>query len=312
MVLNELPARRTERPQVRARRVEDRSRLRIGDAHIAIEVEQPEIPRRVLEYRCPVIAVAKSELDGACGVRGRDPGAPAARHGLGPERLADEDAFLGARIARPLVDLLQRIDLGLGQTVGRVRTLAEKHGRIERAGSRILDQAVSHAVETIARGHDGALDDRELGGRDRAVWRGQERAFVPHERGEQVRPVVRRGAGEDAAEVFRKALRLHQRFAAAVGAPVKVASLRVAAVKRMDDRFGLHRGFMYGAIAEVDQFLRMPDGPVRATATFVAIVGSSYGVTAAHRLSKSGGVNRACPAAVALLAILRVPRGRRR
>src|SRR5437773_10020958 len=118
---------------------------------------------------------------------------------------------------------------------------------------------------------------------------------------------ARPATGQDAAEVFRKALRLHQRFAAAVGAAVKVAPLRVAAVKRSDDRFGLLRGFMDGAIAEVDQFLRMPDGPVRAAA-FMAIVGSGDGVTAAQRLCKSGGVDGAGPAAVALLTILGVPR----
>ena len=178
--------------------------------------------------------------------------------------------------------------------------------------TRILDQAVSHAVETIACGHDGALDDGELGGRDRAVRRGQERAFVPHERGEQARPVVRRGAGEDAVEVFRKALRLHQRFAAAVGAAVEVASLRVPAVERADDRFGLHRGFMHGAIPEVDQFLRMPDGPVRAATTFMAVVGAGDGVTAAQGLCKGGSVDGACPATVAFLPVLGVPGGRRR
>ena len=64
VVLNELPARCTERPQVRAGRVEDRSRLRIPDAHVAIEVEHPEIPLGVLEYRRPVVAVAEHELDG--------------------------------------------------------------------------------------------------------------------------------------------------------------------------------------------------------------------------------------------------------
>src|SRR5436190_15830059 len=70
VVLNELPARGSERPQVRAGRVEDRSSLRIGDGHIAVEVEHPEIPLRVLKYRRAVIAVAESELDGACGVGG--------------------------------------------------------------------------------------------------------------------------------------------------------------------------------------------------------------------------------------------------
>src|SRR4029078_12926600 len=114
------------------------------------------------------------------------------------------------------------------------------------------------------------------------------------------------GAGQDAVEVFRKPLRFHERFAAAVGAAVEVTPLRVAAVKRADDRFGLHRGLMHGAVPKVDQFLRMSDGPVRAAAPFMSISGSGDGVTAAQGLCKGGGVDRACPTAVAFLPILGV------
>jgi hypothetical protein len=185
VVLNQLPAGCTKRPQVRARRVEDRSRLRIADAHVTIEVEHPEIPIGVLEDRRPVVAVAEHELDGACGVRRRDPEAPAAGHRFGPGWLSDEERFLRARIARSLIDLLERVDLRSRQTIGRVRPLADERGRIEPAGTRILDQAIGHAVEAIARGHDGSLDDRELCRRDGALRRRQERAFVPDERGEQ-------------------------------------------------------------------------------------------------------------------------------
>ena len=43
---------------------------------------------------------------------------------------------------------------------------------------------------------------------------------------------------------------------------------------------------MDGAIPEVDQFLRMSDGPVRAAATFMAIVGAGDGVAAAQGSAK--------------------------
>src|SRR4029434_4883910 len=125
---NELPARCTERPQVRAGRVEDRSRLRIANAHVAIEVEHPEIPLGVLEYRGRVVAVADHELDGTCGVRRCDPRAPAAGHRFRPERLSDEETFLRARIARPLINLLEPVDLTFGQTIGRVCSFADEHG----------------------------------------------------------------------------------------------------------------------------------------------------------------------------------------
>src|SRR4029453_3652252 len=78
------------------------------------------------------------------------------------------------------------------------------------------------------------------------------------------------------------------------------------------DRLGLHRGLVHGAIPKVDQFLRMSDGPVRAAATFMAIVGAGDGVAAAQGLCKGGGVDGACPAAVAFLPVAGVPDGRRR
>src|SRR5687767_11485422 len=69
---------------------------------------------------------------------------------------------------------------------------------------------------------------------------------------------------------------------------------------------------MYGAIPEVDQFLRMSDGPVGAAATFMTIVGAGDGVPAAQGFCKGGGIDGACPAAVAFLPVLGVPGGRRR
>src|SRR6185436_20376905 len=100
------------------------ARLGISDAHIAIEVEHPEIPIGVLEYRRAVVAVAEHELDGTCGVRRCDPRAPAAEDRLRPGRLSDEEGFLRARIAWPLIDLLECIDLRSRQTIGRVRSFA--------------------------------------------------------------------------------------------------------------------------------------------------------------------------------------------
>src|SRR4029453_8232494 len=77
------------------------------------------------------------------------------------------------------------------------------------------------------------------------------------------------------------------------------------------DRLGLHRGLMHGAIPKVDQFLRMSDGPVRAAATFMAIVGAGDGVAAAQGVCKGVGVEGPDPAAVAFLPVLAVPGGRR-
>src|SRR5204863_7451084 len=108
--------------------------------HVAIEVERRERPIAILEHRRSVVAVAEHELNGTCGSRGRDPGAPAAGYRFRPGRLPHKETFLRARIARPLINLLECADLSFGQTIGRVRSFADEHGRIERAGTRILDQ----------------------------------------------------------------------------------------------------------------------------------------------------------------------------
>jgi len=60
---------------------------------------------------------------------------------------------------------------------------------------------------------------------------------------------------------------------------------------------------MHGAVAKVDQFLRMSDGPVRAAATFMAVVRAGDGVAAAQGLCKGGGIDGTCPTAVAFLPV---------
>jgi hypothetical protein len=78
-----------------------------------------------------------------------------------------------------------------------------------------------------------------------------------------VGPVVSRSASDDTVEVLRIALCLHERLASAARATNEVRETRSRGVRGGDDCFALNRSFVNGAIAEVDQFLRMVDDKLR-------------------------------------------------
>ncbi len=120
--------------------------------------------------------------------------------------------------------------------------------------------------------------------------------------------MIGRGAGDDAIEVFGIALGFHEGFAAAIGAADEVAAGNVLAVEGADDGFGLGGGFLEGAVAEVDEFFGVADGPGGAGLRFVvAVVGAGGGIAAAESREERAGGDGARPAAVADLLILAVP-----
>ena len=78
------------------------------------------------------------------------------------------------------------------------------------------------------------------------------------------------------------------------------------AVERGGRGLALHRRFVDGAIAEINQLLGMPDGEARIDAG-VAGVGRRHRVTAAQSVAERGVLNRAAPRAVADREELAVP-----
>ena len=93
-----------------------------------------------------------------------------------------------------------------------------------RAG--IGDDAVLQAVELVALRKNGAVNQRHIGGGDVAGIIREQRLHADGRAGEQRAPVVGGGAGQDAVVVGGETLRLHERFAAAIGAGGEVAVLR--------------------------------------------------------------------------------------
>src|SRR6266513_6112248 len=136
--------------------------MRVGEREVAVEIERPEVPVRIvvdheLEER---VGGADSRADG-----GAAPTALAAAH------QARIDLLAGSRVARSLVDLLERVDLRRRQArARRLPCLAQQARRLERARARVVDHAVHYAVERVARRDGGVIDERERCAGKRYGW----------------------------------------------------------------------------------------------------------------------------------------------
>src|SRR5438552_11182617 len=122
-----------------------------------------------------------------------------------------------------------------------------------------------------------------------------------------MRPVVGGSAGNDSVELVGITLRLHQSLASAIRAADKIAPRRVAPIERANDRFGLNACLVYRAISEIDQLLRMADGPGCAASSLVTIVSAGDGIAAGERIDEIPIRNGTSPSTVSNLNILAVP-----
>ena len=175
---------------------------------------------------------------------------------------------------------------------------------------RIADQSVEQTVTLIACVERGAMQDCQLLRRDEAcriLMRGLRRG---NELEALVRPVVSRGASDDAIEILWIALGFHEGLPSAAGAPNEVRQTGRRAIRRGDSCLALHGRFVYGAIAEIDQFLRMTHGELRGI-TDVSRIGRRGGVSATQRRGERRVLNRSAPAAIADLLKLAVPSRKR-
>src|SRR5579859_2564622 len=85
------------------------------------------------------------------------------------------------------------------------------------AAQRIADESILGATGRLAGGRDGLADLGQIVRRKITLAIGQVEAFGPHETGKQVGPLVGGGSADDAVEVIRKALRLHESLLATLG-----------------------------------------------------------------------------------------------
>src|ERR1700745_437657 len=111
-------------------------------------------------------------------------------------------------------------------------------------------------------------------------------------------PIICWRAGDDPVEVPGVSLRLHQRFAAAIGTAHEVGATSATRLECHDNIFGNVGSFLERSITEIDHLLRVAYSPrcVDATA-LMAIIGPRYRVTSAKRLSHTTVTNRSAETA---------------
>src|SRR5882724_6269647 len=139
MGVQDLAAALPEGAQVGIDRVEQLREVRVGICEIAVEIERPVIPIWIVIYHELEELISRAEDVRPSGVP-----APAA---LAAAHQARIDLLAGSRVARPLVNLFQRVDLRRCQAgIGVLTQTAQKARRLKRAATRIIDHAVHDAV----------------------------------------------------------------------------------------------------------------------------------------------------------------------
>src|SRR5436190_848318 len=261
VIHDDLSAASLQASEVRVGRVEDAGQLVIGDVDVAVEVEGPEVPARILEDHVGEKLVPEKELQRPAWRCAGDPDRPVARRGDGARRIAGEDLLSCARVPWPVHDLHERGHLWRREARVGVGPLTQELRWIEVASPRVVDDAVHDAVERVTGGERRGLDGGELARRDVAAWSTHRRLLVPNEPHEVVRPEVGRCPDDDAIVVVGEALRFHERLPAAVRASAEVGTPGTVAVEGADDRLGPLGRFVDRAIPEIDDPFRVSHGP---------------------------------------------------
>src|SRR6202030_4035358 len=123
---------------------------------------------------------------------------------------------------------------------------------------RIADDSVFYSILSITGSQCGSLNSGKLRAGDirRRILTVHVLDHV-HGGGQEVGPEVRGSTGENAVEIFWKALRFHQRFSAAIGTAIEIGVARRIVVERLYEAFGVFGRGVQAAIAEIDDLLRM-------------------------------------------------------
>src|SRR6202030_871248 len=123
---------------------------------------------------------------------------------------------------------------------------------------RIADDSVFYSILSITGSQCGSLNSGKLRAGDirRRILTVHVLDHV-HGGGQQVSPEIRRGASENSVEIFRKALRFHQRFAPAVVTAIERGVARRIVVEGLYEGFGVFRRGVQAAIAEINDLLWM-------------------------------------------------------
>ena len=193
------------------------------------------------------------------------------------------------RAARTPPDLLHRIGFLTGEasTVGwRAGPAAYQRMRIEVALARIVDDAVDHAVKSIARLDRRRSHRRKLGLRDRRSDIQVHDKLGPELGRDEAVPIKRRRAREDSVVILGEPLRFHPSLSPARRTAVPISVILRLAVISLDDGFGLHRHLVLRTRCKIDDqpLIEHVVGRVeRETTAGLGTVGAALAVGGAGR-----------------------------
>src|SRR5215510_313174 len=143
-----------EGAQVRIDGVEQLREVRVGIIEVAVEIERSVIPVWIVVHHELEELISRAE-----DVRPSRVSAPTA---LAAAHQARIDLLAGSRLARPFVNLFQRVDLRCRQAgIGVLTDPAQKARRLKGAAKRIIEHAVDDAIERVAGRHGRVIDERE-------------------------------------------------------------------------------------------------------------------------------------------------------
>src|SRR5215467_13545610 len=166
---------------------------------------------------------------------------------------------------------MRGFDLRRSQTVWAIRPGTLDRHRIELALRGVLDHAVLDAVERVALGDGGFVQDDELIRRDQTGLVPVRRLPKPDLAEGLTLREIRGSTGDDGVEVERIALRFGERLASTGRTPVEVRPLRRVAVVRRRDGLRGHGHLVNGALLEVHELLGMADHEVGVAADVTGI-----------------------------------------
>ena len=223
--------------------------------HVAIEIETPPVP---VGAERPFEQAVERRL--ARRIGGRLEKTPVERTGLAAGRPAVVGRF-ARLIGRAGIEGLGRRDLGGGQAIGGISTLACERSRVEVTGRGIGDEWIGlEPIALRATGGDGGLGEKgELGVRKLVSGLAVGGDIVPHDGGMTPGAAHDRRADEYAVIIFRVMLGFDQPLLAAGRAARVIGALGRVAVERLGDVFADGGHHMGRKASPVFPFLRMTD-----------------------------------------------------
>ena len=319
VIVDQLAATLLERAEIGIGGVEHRGQrlavheLAVREGDVTVEVQGEDVEARVVEdheaeeiHRELIQQRAADAHEGGT----RFPQGKRRGRGFGARLVARMYERAGARTVRAGVDLLQRGDLRPSQASGGLDAGALQDRRVEGAVARVGDDAILDVVlDEIADSERRRLDRRKLGGPNVAP-RCEQSLLRPRRVEQEMRPEVRRRPRDDAVEIIREALCLHQGLAAAVGAAEEIGVRGTGRRQRREDRLRVVRRLLERAVAEVDDLFGMSERPGRVRAAGdVTVVCAGGRIAAPERVAERAIRDGSGEAAVADLEVLAVPRG---